>query len=157
MEPSLPPSSIVPMVIENTGRIERAFDIFSLLLRERIWPDWGPSQLHMLHRFGGVATGLVVIATALVCARSARRHGQRLALRLAIAAPLIVAMQFLLGVLTVTSNIGVVQATAHLGVGAALLADFVTMWFALGPQAAGGHAPSSSTPSSALRPHEAVS
>ncbi|TAK21558.1 MAG: ATP-dependent Clp protease proteolytic subunit [Chloroflexota bacterium] len=30
------PSSIVPMVIENTGRVERAFDIYSLLLRERI-------------------------------------------------------------------------------------------------------------------------
>ena len=30
------PHSIVPMVIENTGRIERAFDIYSLLLRERI-------------------------------------------------------------------------------------------------------------------------
>lgn len=32
----LPPQNIVPMVIENTGRVERAFDIFSLLLRERI-------------------------------------------------------------------------------------------------------------------------
>ncbi|MCP4359250.1 MAG: ATP-dependent Clp protease proteolytic subunit [Chloroflexi bacterium] len=30
------PSSLVPMVIETTGRGERAFDIFSLLLRERI-------------------------------------------------------------------------------------------------------------------------
>src|SRR5438094_2408103 len=30
------PRSIVPMVIENTGRVERAFDIYSLLLRERI-------------------------------------------------------------------------------------------------------------------------
>lgn len=30
------PNNIVPMVIENTGRIERAFDIYSLLLRERI-------------------------------------------------------------------------------------------------------------------------
>jgi ATP-dependent Clp protease protease subunit len=29
-------SNIVPMVIENTGRVERAFDIYSLLLRERI-------------------------------------------------------------------------------------------------------------------------
>ncbi|MBI2954108.1 MAG: ATP-dependent Clp endopeptidase proteolytic subunit ClpP [Chloroflexi bacterium] len=29
-------SSIVPMVIENTGRVERAFDIYSLLLKERI-------------------------------------------------------------------------------------------------------------------------
>lgn len=32
----LPPQNIVPMVIENTGRAERAFDIYSLLLRERI-------------------------------------------------------------------------------------------------------------------------
>lgn len=31
-----PPQNIVPMVIENTGRVERAFDIYSLLLRERI-------------------------------------------------------------------------------------------------------------------------
>jgi ATP-dependent Clp protease, protease subunit len=30
------PQAIVPMVVENTGRIERAFDIYSLLLRERI-------------------------------------------------------------------------------------------------------------------------
>ena len=33
---ALPPRNIVPMVIENTGRVERAFDIYSLLLRERI-------------------------------------------------------------------------------------------------------------------------
>ncbi len=32
----LRPRNMVPMVIENTGRVERAFDIFSLLLRERI-------------------------------------------------------------------------------------------------------------------------
>lgn len=30
------PSSLVPMVIETSGRGERAFDIFSLLLRQRI-------------------------------------------------------------------------------------------------------------------------
>ncbi len=30
------PQSVVPMVIETTGRSERAYDIFSLLLRERI-------------------------------------------------------------------------------------------------------------------------
>ena len=33
---SRPPMNMVPMVIENTGRVERAFDIYSLLLRERI-------------------------------------------------------------------------------------------------------------------------
>ena len=30
------PESVIPMVIETTGRTERAYDIFSLLLRERI-------------------------------------------------------------------------------------------------------------------------
>lgn len=30
------PQNVVPMVIENTGRGERAYDIFSLLLRERV-------------------------------------------------------------------------------------------------------------------------
>lgn len=30
------PLNVIPMVVENTGRIERAFDIYSLLLRERI-------------------------------------------------------------------------------------------------------------------------
>lgn len=30
------PTNLVPMVIESTGRMERAFDIYSLLLKERI-------------------------------------------------------------------------------------------------------------------------
>lgn len=36
MSELITPRSIVPMVVENTGRVERAFDIYSLLLRERI-------------------------------------------------------------------------------------------------------------------------
>lgn len=32
----IPPSNIIPMVVESTGRVERAYDIFSLLLKERI-------------------------------------------------------------------------------------------------------------------------
>lgn len=35
MQPSIP-QSLVPMVIETTGRGERAYDIYSLLLKERI-------------------------------------------------------------------------------------------------------------------------
>src|SRR5512139_3630870 len=35
MNPTFP-SSLVPMVVENTGRGERAYDIYSLLLKERI-------------------------------------------------------------------------------------------------------------------------
>ncbi|MEW5720101.1 MAG: ATP-dependent Clp protease proteolytic subunit, partial [Chloroflexota bacterium] len=30
------PRNVIPMVVENTGRGERAYDIFSLLLKERI-------------------------------------------------------------------------------------------------------------------------
>ena len=33
---SLIPQALVPMVIESTGRGERAYDIYSLLLKERI-------------------------------------------------------------------------------------------------------------------------
>lgn len=35
MNPTFP-SSLIPMVVENTGRGERAYDVFSLLLKERI-------------------------------------------------------------------------------------------------------------------------
>jgi ATP-dependent Clp protease, protease subunit len=34
--PNMEPRDIIPMVVENTGRGERAYDIFSLLLRNRI-------------------------------------------------------------------------------------------------------------------------
>ncbi|KZT08950.1 uncharacterized protein LAESUDRAFT_723250 [Laetiporus sulphureus 93-53] len=42
--PSLPPSSasLVPIVIEQTGRGERSYDIFSRLLRERVIMLYGP-------------------------------------------------------------------------------------------------------------------
>ena len=32
----IPASNVIPMVVESTGRVERAYDIFSLLLKERI-------------------------------------------------------------------------------------------------------------------------
>jgi ATP-dependent Clp protease protease subunit len=36
MPPALPPQALIPMVIETTGRGERAYDIYSLLLQNRI-------------------------------------------------------------------------------------------------------------------------
>jgi len=36
MFPTNFPKSLIPMVVENTGRGERAYDVFSLLLKERI-------------------------------------------------------------------------------------------------------------------------
>ena len=35
-QPMFNPQSVIPMVIETTGRGERAFDIYSLLLKRRI-------------------------------------------------------------------------------------------------------------------------
>lgn len=102
--------------------------------RGSLWPEWGPAQIHMLHRYAAVVTVLVVIGAGIVAYRTARRHQRAFAARLALAAPLLVAVQFLLGILTVTSSIGVVEVTAHLGIGALLLADFAATWFALGPQ-----------------------
>jgi len=34
--PDFNPKNVIPMIVENTGRGERAYDIFSLLLKERI-------------------------------------------------------------------------------------------------------------------------
>ena len=36
MNEMINPQAVIPMVIETTGRGERAFDIFSLLLKNRI-------------------------------------------------------------------------------------------------------------------------
>jgi ATP-dependent Clp protease, protease subunit len=36
MNTVIPPQDVIPMVVENTGRGERAYDIFSLLLKNRI-------------------------------------------------------------------------------------------------------------------------
>jgi len=36
VDPWLPPSAMIPMVVETTSRGERAYDIYSLLLKERI-------------------------------------------------------------------------------------------------------------------------
>ena len=38
------PQAVVPMVIDSTGRNERAYDIYSLLLKERII-FWEPRSM----------------------------------------------------------------------------------------------------------------
>src|SRR5262249_46142413 len=74
------------------------------------------------HRFAGVAVGILVIAVAIQAARALRGSSAR---RLAWAAPLLVLVQVTLGVVSVLSMLGLVQVTAHLGVGALLLGG---MW-----------------------------
>lgn len=95
-----------------------------------VWPPESSSvyseRVHMLHRFGAVAVAALVIASAVAVSRRAPRGT---ALRaLVIAAPILVLLQGTLGVFSVTSLLHLPTVTAHLGVGALLLANMVAMW-----------------------------
>lgn len=122
------------------------------------WPPDSESayseRIHMLHRYGAVILALLVFAHAhLVHRRAPKGHVAR---RLAILAPIVVTVQILLGVFSVTSLLHLHTVTTHLAVGALLLATHVLLWalmpgsrwgFAPRPQAKAAQ-PSSSSPSS---------
>jgi len=98
----------------------------------QLWPAGGPAQLHMLHRLWGTALVALVLAAAWGPLRRALpSHPARAAL--ALAAPVLVAAQVGLGLLTVVTFIDVSLVTAHLALGALLLGDLVTLWLVLGP------------------------
>lgn len=110
-----------------------------------VWPPESSSvyseRVHMLHRFGAVVVTALVFASAILVARRALR-GSRIR-AIAIAAPVLVLIQGTLGVLSVTSLLHLPTVTAHLGVGALLLASMVALW-ALIPAA--GHARGQAVP-----------
>lgn len=94
------------------------------------WPPDSESayseRVHMIHRFGAVTVALLVIVhAALVLRRVPKGHPARV---LATAAPILVLVQILLGILSVTSLLHLHTVTTHLAVGALLLATHVVMW-----------------------------
>jgi heme A synthase len=95
-----------------------------------VWPPESSSvyseRVHMLHRFGAVIVTALVFASAILVARRALR-GSRIR-AVAIAAPILVLIQGTLGVFSVTSLLHLPTVTAHLGVGALLLASMVALW-----------------------------
>lgn len=97
------------------------------------WPPESSSvyseRVHMLHRFGAVFVAAFVVTTAILVYR--RSAGSRALRALAIAAPILVTIQITLGVLSVTSLLHLPTVTAHLGVGALLLATMVATWAVL--------------------------
>jgi heme A synthase len=103
-----------------------------ILCQGAAWPLGGPAQLVSLHRFFGVAVGLLVVLAALAVLRA----GPVRARRAALAAPALVVLQILLGAWTVWSLISVPVVSLHLGVGALLLADTLLLHFLVGPQPA---------------------
>lgn len=105
-----------------------------------------PLVMHMAHRIGGIIVGLVVIASSIVVFRNTRSRTLRW---MAAAAPLLVALQITLGVLTIMSLRSVPVAAAHFGGAAALWALWVTMYFMTG---SGARAPVHSQASATAAP-----
>ncbi|MEW6776951.1 MAG: COX15/CtaA family protein, partial [Bdellovibrionota bacterium] len=97
------------------------------LCNGELWPSAHPMQrLHMLHRMGGVLVALAVFWISVQLLKE-ERAGKWVRL-LAGLAPFLVIAQVTLGLLSVTTFLGLVPVTAHLGGGALLLATFVSLW-----------------------------
>lgn len=125
---------VLGALVRHTGAALACLDEIPLC-RGQVWPTWhATAQVHMLHRLVAVLATLLVLGVAFALFRAAEGH--RTTRRLAAAAPFLVLVQVLLGVLSVVSLLGVWQVTAHLGVGALLLADLWLLCLATRPVAA---------------------
>ena len=93
--------------------------------RGALWPTGVHPMvhLHMAHR----AFAFVVLVLVAWSAAKAAREARGAARMLALAAPALVLVQLVLGVLTILTFKDLVPLTAHLLVGALLLADYVSM------------------------------
>jgi len=96
------------------------------LCRGLLVPDAAPERVQMLHRLGALIAGAVAIAVALRVRRWA--HAAPSLRRLAMVPIALVAVQIGLGVLSVLSLLNLAIITAHLAVGAALLASLVILF-----------------------------
>jgi heme A synthase len=103
-----------------------------LLCEGRLWPAWGPAQLHVAHRLGGYLVALLVAAAALRTLGGVR-EGPPVRRRLALLAPALVVAQVGLGLLTVASYVSLPVVSLHLAGGAALLATLLVLFLQLGP------------------------
>lgn len=98
------------------------------------WPELWASRAHQIHRLLGVVVFLVVVAAAIPTARAAAKASRGLARSCALLAPFLCALQVVLGIVTVTSGIGVPQVMGHFIVGMALLACWHAAYVSLGPR-----------------------
>lgn len=120
-------------LVRHSGAALACLDV--PLCRGSLWPDAHPTVLvQALHRLGAATVGLIVLASAIVNFRAtARRPFLR---ALAVAGPVLVAVQIWLGLRSVTSFLDLATVEAHLGVATALLATQVGL--ALGGARAAG-------------------
>jgi cytochrome c oxidase assembly protein subunit 15 len=113
------------------------------LCRDAVWPGGSAAVgLHLLHRYGGAVLGLFVILAAIRPAREALRRGEPERILPALLAPALVLGQAALGLATVATGVEPRVATAHLALGALLVADLLALWLALAPARAPRDVPS---------------
>lgn len=104
-----------------------------LLCANQLWPHWHLGQIQMVHR----VVGLLIIALLFFVSRKllhapvlADRREARWALHLA---PWLAVVQIAFGLWTVATAVGVLSVSAHLAIGAALLAMTSLVAFELRP------------------------
>jgi heme A synthase len=99
----------------------------------RVWSGLSAiAQVQVVHRWTAVAVAVLVLVVSVRVFRAER--GPSLVRGLAALAPLLVAIQIVLGLLSVQSWLGLWQVTAHLGGGALLLGDLWLLWLAAAPE-----------------------
>lgn len=99
-----------------------------------LWPPGGPGRLQMAHRLLGAAVALAILAAAVPAWRAARTAGRRDLATLALAGPVLAAIQVGAGLWTLATFISVHVVTAHLALGALLLAAELWLFLVLGPR-----------------------
>jgi heme A synthase len=103
-----------------------------VLCEGRLWPDWGPARLHLLHRLDGYAVAALVVAAGLAAWRR-DAGGPPLRRGLALLAPGLMLAQVGLGLLTVASYVSLPVVSLHLAFGVATLASLLVLFLQLGP------------------------
>lgn len=100
------------------------------------WPDFGPAQLHMVHRYGAIVVAILAIASSVKVALSLKANGQKKGLlRVLCSLPHgLVLLQILLGLLSVRTALHVHVVTTHLAVGVLFFACLLSLYLLTAPQ-----------------------
>jgi cytochrome c oxidase assembly protein subunit 15 len=131
---------VLGAVVRHLGAALQCVDI--PLCGGKVWPEGGLAQVHMLHRFGAVLAGGVVLGVAIATLWRARGMPRVLAGAIL----LVLAAQVTLGIYSVVTFLSVPVVVAHLVVGAILLGLMLSLYLALGRRSAAPRAAEAAKP-----------
>jgi heme A synthase len=117
---------LIGALVRHLGAAMVCLGMPSCTMNGQWWPDAAVQDLHMVHRGFGVVVAIVTtIAAVKVHRRAAGWPAMR---RLALLAPVLVALQLALGILTVMSMRAVPLAVGHFAGAAGLWALWISAW-----------------------------